>query len=323
MGIVVTAEREMELGLAQHRAELVAHCYRMVGSYSEAEDLAQECLLRAWRGREGFDERRASRRTWLYRIATNVCLDTLRGRPRRPLPVGLGPASDDALAPLAPSWEIPWLEPFPTGGSAADPADVAEARSSLRLALIAAFQTIPARQRAVLILRDVLAFTAEETAGMLQTTVAATNSALQRARERLGQLSIVDESLAEAHSDSGPIENYMAAFERGDVDGIVKLLTDDVLLEMPPVNLWYLGVPNYRAFMTRVFDERGTSWRTVVTQANGQPAFAAYCRASATEFRLHTLQVLEISGGRVRRNDVFADPRILAGFGLASVLPAG
>jgi RNA polymerase sigma-70 factor (ECF subfamily) len=312
----------MELGFAQHRAELVAHCYRMVGSFFEAEDLAQECLLRAWRRRADFDSGRASRRTWLYRIATNLCLDALRSRPRRPLPAGLGPASEDAMAPLAPAWEVPWLEPFPTGGYAADPALVIEARDSLRLALIAAFQTIPARQRAVLILRDVLAFNAEETASVLQTTVAAANSALQRARARLDELSIADDSLADPGESLGPINAYVHAFERGDVDGIVKLLSDDVVLEMPPVNLWYRGTRDYRAFMNRVFSERGSSWRTVCTEANGQPAFAAYCRVSDAEFSLHTLQVFEIAAGRVRRNDVFADPRVLRCFGLAPTLPA-
>jgi RNA polymerase sigma-70 factor (ECF subfamily) len=312
----------MELGLAQHRAELVAHCYRMVGSFFEAEDLAQECLLRAWRRREDFDERRASQRTWLYRIATNVCLDALRGRSRRPLPIGLGPASEDALASLTPAWEIPWLEPFPTGRYAGDPAAVIEARSSLRLALIAAFQTIPARQRAVLILRDVLSFTAEETASVLQTTVPAANSALQRARERLGQLSVVDDTLADSAEALGPINDYVHAFERGDVDSIVKLLSDDVVLEMPPVNLWYRGVQNYQKFMNRVFTERGSSWRTVVTEANGQPAFAAYHRVSDSLFGLLTLQVFEVSDGQVRRNDVFADPRVLRCFDLAPVLPA-
>ncbi|HST49675.1 RNA polymerase subunit sigma-70 [Jatrophihabitans sp.] len=319
----MTTEQNLELGLARHRAELLAHCYRMVGSYSEAEDLVQECLLRAWRSRADFDERRASWRTWLYRIATNLCLDALRSRPRRALPAGLGPASEDALAPLAPSWEIPWLEPIPAAGYAADPAVVLEAQSSLRLALVAAFQTMPPKQRAVLILRDVLAFTAEETAGVLQTTVAAANSALQRARERLGQESIVDEALTGPANVPAIIDEYVRAFERGDVAGIVKLLSDDVLLEMPPVDLWYRGVPNYRAFMERVFSQRGSSWRTVRTEANGQPAFAAYSRGPDSEFHLHTLQVLEIVGGRVRRNDVFADPRVLRSFDLAPVLPAG
>ncbi len=318
----MTAERDMELGLAEHRAELVVHCYRMVGSFAEAEDLAQECLLRAWRGRAAFDEHRASRRTWLFRIATNLCVDTLRARPRRPLPTGLGPASEDPSAALAPSLDIPWLEPFSMRGYAADPAVIAEAKGSLRLALIAAFQTIPAKQRAALILRDVLAFNAEETATVLETTVAAANSALQRARQRLGQLSIAEDAFADSGSATGQIDAYLIAFERGDVDGIVKLLSDDVVLEMPPVNLWYRGRADYRAFMKRVFSERGSHWRTVRTEANGQPAFAAYCQASNSEFTLHTLQVLEISNGVVRRNDVFADPRVLGHFGLPSVLPA-
>lgn len=295
----------------------------MVGSFFEAEDLAQECLLRAWRGRASFDEGLASRRTWLFRIATNVCLDALRGRPRRPLPTGLGPPSDDAWAPLSPALDIPWLEPFPTNRYAADPALTVEARSSLRLALVAAYQLIPAKQRAALILRDVLAFSAQETAAVLGTSVAAANSALQRARQRLDQVSVAEEALTDADHPGAAIDAYMAAFEHGDVDGIVSLLSQDVVLEMPPVNLWYRGQPNYRAFMERVFAERGSAWRTVRVEANGQPAFAAYCQVSNSEYKLHTLQVLEISNGRVRRNDVFADPRVLGLFDLAPVLSAG
>lgn len=316
----MAVEHEWEHGLARHRAEVVAHCYRMTASYTEAEDLAQESLLKAWRSRADFDEQRGSLRTWLFRIATNTCLDALRGRPRRPLPADLGAASTDPSAPLAPSFEILWLEPFPTRNLAADPALVTELRGSLRLALIAAFQAIPARQRAALILRDVLAFSAEETANMLSMTVAAVNSSLQRARRRLGELSISEETLADTDPATGPIEAYIAAFEQGDVERIVELLSDDVVLEMPPVNLWYCGPSDYQRFMTRVFAERGRSWRVLRVQANGRPAFAAYNRSPDGQFRLHTLQVFEVAGGLVRRNDVFADPRVLATFELPATL---
>lgn len=319
---MTTAERELELGFAEHRAELVVHCYRMVGSFAEAEDLAQECLLRAWRRRADYDGQRGSRRTWLYRIATNLCLDALRSRPRRPLPTDLGPASDNALAALAPAMEVPWLEPLPASSYRADPALITEAKGSLRLALIAAFQAIPAKQRAALILRDVLAFSAVETAAVLDTTVAAANSALQRARERLGQLALTEDAMTDDNRADAQIDAYVAAFERGDVDGIVTLLSDDVILEMPPVNLWYRGRQSYRAFMERVFSERGAAWRTLRTAANGQPAFAAYCRMSAMEYRLHSLQVFEVATGAIRRNDVFADPRVLGFFELPQTLPA-
>ncbi|WP_346433970.1 RNA polymerase subunit sigma-70 [Nonomuraea composti] len=221
------------------RGELVAYCYRMVGSFHEAEDLAQETVLRAWKARERYDPARASVRTWLYRIATNVCLTALEGRARRPLPSGLGAPSDDPGAPLAPAFDIPWLQPFPDARFDVD------ARAGLRLALVAAMQTLPPRQRAVLVLREVLDFTAAEVAGQLGTTVPAVNSALQRARAALADAG-ESADLAEVGEPDDPkvrevIERYMRAFERADVPALVRLLTDDAVLEMPPVPLWYRG----------------------------------------------------------------------------------
>src|SRR5215475_7430778 len=236
-----------------HRGELVAFCYRMLGSFHEAEDLAQETMLRAWRARNRYDRTRASVRTWLYRIAANACLSALKDRARRPLPSGLGAPSGDPGAPLAPAFNIPWLQPFPDARF-----DVG-VRADMRLALVAAMQVLPPRQRAVLVLREVLEFSAAEVATQLGTTVAAVNSALQRARAALagtddaGEVTEPDDPKANA-----VISRYVRAFEAADVPGLVQLLADDAVMEMPPVPLWYRGSSDYGLFMRRVFDMRGT-----------------------------------------------------------------
>ncbi len=239
-----------------YRGELVAYCYRMLGSVHDAEDLVQETMLRAWKARDTYDPGRASVRTWLYRIATNACLTALEGRARRPLPSGLGAPSQDPLAPLRPSSDIPWLQPFPDARF-----DVG-VRTDLRLALVAALQALPPRQRAVLILREVLGFSAAEVAGQLETTAAAVNSAMQRARAALadvdepGEISEPDDPRARA-----VLESYVRAFESADVPGLVRLLAGEAVLEMPPVPLWYRGSADYAAFMYRVFEMRGPGWR--------------------------------------------------------------
>ncbi|WP_432025446.1 RNA polymerase subunit sigma-70 [Streptomyces sp. 1222.5] len=292
-----------------YRGELVAYCYRMLGSFHEAEDLTQETMLRAWKARERYDPGRASVRTWLYRIATRVCLSALEGRARRPLPSGLGAPSEDPGAPLTPAVDVLWLEPFPEARC-----DV-EARTDLRLALVAALQSLPARQRAVLVLREVLEFSAAEVAGQLGTSVAAVNSALQRARAALargGGIDAVGEPV-----DPGTravVGRYVRAFEAADVAGLVRLLTEDAVLEMPPVPLWYRGRRDYGRFMERVFALRGTGWRVERVAANGQPALAAYAPERGAGHRLHSVQVLTVAGGRVAHNVVFADPRVLAAF---------
>jgi RNA polymerase sigma-70 factor (ECF subfamily) len=299
------------LGTERYRGELVAYCYRMLGSYQDAEDLAQETLLRAWRARDRYDPVRASVRTWLYRIATNACLTALEGRARRPLPSGLGAPSADPGAPLTQAPEIPWLQPFPDARS--DPA----ARSDLRLALVAAMQALPPRQRAVLVLREVLEFTAAEVAEQVGTTVPAVNSALQRARAALAD----GPRAAELREPADPharavIERYERAFAAADVPGLIGLLTADAVLEMPPVPLWYRGRRDYGRFMDRVFALRGPGWRAVPLTANGQPALAAYAPAPGGGHERHTLQVFAVTGGRVARNVVFADPAVLDMFGL-------
>jgi RNA polymerase sigma-70 factor (ECF subfamily) len=299
-----------------YRGELVAYCYRVLGSVHEAEDLVQETMLRAWKARDRYDSTRASVRTWLYRIATNACLSALQGRGRRPLPSGLGAPSGDPGAPLTPALDIPWLQPFPDARY-----DVA-VRADMRLALVAAMQLLPPRQRAVLILREVLEFSAAEVAAQLETTVPAVNSALQRARAALAGGAGADEVTEPGDPRArAVIQQYVEAFEAADVDGLVRLLTDDAVLEMPPVPLWYLGSRDYGRFMRRVFGMRGTGWAVRQLTANGQPAFAAYAPEPGGGHRLHTLQVLTVTGGRVARNVVFADPAVFATFGLAGRLP--
>jgi len=295
-----------------YRGELVASCYRMLGSFHDAEDAVQETLLRAWKARDRYDPARASVRTWLHRIATNVCLTALEGRGRRPLPSGLGAPSDDPMTPLTPALDVPWLEPFP------DARYDVEARTDLRLAWVAAAQVLPARQRAVLVLRDVLAFSAAEVAEQLETTVAAVNSSLQRARAAvsdLGDADAVDEP--DDHDALAVVGRYVQAFEAADVPGLVRLLADDAVMEMPPVPLWFRGSRDYGRFMDRVFDMRGPGWVVRGLRANGQPALAVYAPgAEGGGHRAHSLQVLTVAGGRVAHNVVFADPRVFETFGL-------
>lgn len=305
------------MDLEPYRGELVAYCYRMSGSFHEAEDLVQETMLRAWKARERYDASRASVRTWLYRIATNVCLTALEGRARRPLPSGLGAPSEDPGARLTPAFDIPWLQPFPDARYDVD------ARGDLRLALVAAMQALSARQRAVLVLREVLQFSAAEVAEQLGTTVAAVNSALQRARAAVA--GVGDPGGVGEPDDAGAreaVRRYARAFEAADVPALVRLLTDDAILEMPPVPLWYRGRSDYGRFMERVFDTRGTGWTVRQLSAGGEPAFAAYAPAADGGFRLHTLQVFTVTGGRIARNAVFADPRVFEAFGLPPEIPA-
>ncbi|MFB9235420.1 sigma-70 family RNA polymerase sigma factor [Plantactinospora siamensis] len=300
-----------------YRGELIAYCYRMLGSFHDAEDLVQEIMLRAWKARDRYDPTRASVRTWLYRIATNACLTALRGSARRPLPSGLGGPSSDPGAPLTPAPEIPWLQPFP------DRRADAEARADLRLALVAALQTLSARQRAVLVLREVLEFSAAEVATQLGTTVAAVNSALQRARAAVAEVGDPAE-VADPHDPGvrAVVDRYARAFEAADVPALVRLLTDDAVLEMPPVPLWYRGSRDYGRFLDRVFRMRGAGWVMRPLSANGQPALAAYAPAPGGH-RLHTLQVLTVAGDRVRHNVVFADPAVFAAFELPTLISPG
>jgi RNA polymerase sigma-70 factor (ECF subfamily) len=305
------------------RGDLLAHCYRMVGSVDEAEDLVQETMVRAWRAADRYDASRASLRTWLHRIATNVCLTALEGRARRPLPSGLGPAGDDPYAPLTPSLDVPWLQPFPDV-RLGDPADASEQRAGLRLALIAALQLLPARQRAALVLREVLQLPAADVAEALDSSVASVNSSLQRARSTLRDAGPVLDDVREPAdpSERAVVERYLALFEAADIPGLTRLLADDVVLEMPPVALWLAGRDHYREFIERVFAMRGTGWRHVPVYANGSPALATYAPNPSTgEVRAHSVQVFTVRGGLIRSNVTFADPAALALFGLPLLLP--
>ncbi|MET8876978.1 sigma-70 family RNA polymerase sigma factor [Nocardia sp. NPDC004604] len=311
------AVKDVGVELEPYRGELVAYCYRMLGSVHEAEDLVQETMLRAWRAHDRYDSSRASVRTWLYRIATNACLNALEGRARRPLPSGLHAPSGDPDAPLLPSAEIPWLQPFPDARF-----DVGS-RSDLRLALVAAMQLLPPRQRAVLLLREVLEFTAAEVAQQLDTTVAAVNSALQRARAAVADVADIDEITEPDDPEvQAAIHRYMRAFEAADVTALVGLLTRDAILEIPPVSLWYRGSEDYGRFMRRVFDMRGTDWRMRQLSANGQPALAAYAPGPGGGHVLHTLQVFTVTGGRIARNVVFADREVFPLFRLPEMISA-
>ncbi|MHC3474930.1 sigma-70 family RNA polymerase sigma factor [Streptomyces sp. 7R007] len=318
--MTVSADREEFVRLTDpYRRELLAHCYRMLGSVDEAEDLVQETYLRAWRSYDGY-EGRASLRTWLHRIATNTCLTALEGRARRPLPSGLGGPSEAPEEPLrGPATDVPWLQPLPD--ALVDPATVVAARGSLRLALVAALQNLPARQRAVLILREVLAWRAAEVAALLGTSTAAVKSSLQRARARLDEIA-PDEDLVsepETPADREVLDRYMAAFENADMDALVDLLQDGVELEMPPNLEWYRGRKDVLAFLRARGHGRGAH-RMLPTRANGQPAVVMYVRGVDGVLRAHSVQVLTVAGGALARITAFIDPRQITRFGFPQVM---
>jgi RNA polymerase sigma-70 factor (ECF subfamily) len=303
------------------RTELLAYCYRMLGSAHDAEDLVQETYLRAWRARDQYDESRSSLRTWLYRIATNACLTALEVRGRRPLPSGLVAASDP-LGPFVPGENADWLQPLPDSLlEAGDPAGAEIERSSLRLAFAAALQHLSARQRGALVLRDVLKFSASEAAEILGTTVVSVNSSLQRARTRVKEVDVQPDRLSEpsAAEQRAWVDRYMKAFEQADVEGLKRLLTEDVVMEMPPMFNWFAGPTSYGLFMEWVFEQAGTDWRLQVVTGNGQPGFAAYRRVGGG-YELHTLQIFTVTLEGISRNSVFQDAEIFACFGLTTSL---
>ena len=319
----MTEQKVGDLGSAAHeayRGDLLAHCYRMLGSIDEAEDLVQETMLRAWRAADRYDPQRASLRTWLHRIATNACLTALEGRARRPLPSGLGPAGDDPQVPLVPSLDVPWLQPFPDA-RLGDPADAAMQRAGLRLALIAALQLLPPRQRAALILREVLQLPAIEVAHVLDSSVVSVNSSLQRARSTMRAAGLEPEHLSEPvdPTERTVVEHYLVAFEAADIVGLTRLLADDVALEMPPVPLWLHGRGHYREFIERVFSMRGRGWCLAPVRVNGSVGLAAYAPDPGSptgELRAHSVQTFDVSGGLIRRSVTFVDPSLFEQFEL-------
>jgi RNA polymerase sigma-70 factor, ECF subfamily len=285
----------------------------MLGSPFDAEDAVQDVLERAWRSRESYDASRASLSTWCYRIAHNVCVDRLRGTPRRPLPRDLQDPGIEIGAPLVPALDVPWLMPAPSAWTAtSDVAAAVEQAADVRLAVTAVLQALPARQRGVFVLREVLGCTANETADVLQTSIHAVNSALQRARAALHPDARV--ATAAGPLEHEQVERYARAIERGDVEALVALVTDDVVLEMPPVPAWSRGRLPYREFMTHLFAWRGTSWQTRLVGANGQPALLLYLLSPEGPVA-HTLQLFDADvHGAIGHVLVYQDPRLFALF---------
>jgi RNA polymerase sigma-70 factor, ECF subfamily len=322
----VPDQRDFPQATDAYRRELLAHCYRMTGSVHDAEDLVQETYLRAWRAYHGF-EGRSSVRTWLYRIATNVCLTALEGRDRRPLPAGLGAPSSDVGAPLEENGEIPWLEPVPDtmldAGTAADPLAVVTDRDTIRLAFVAALQHLPARQRAVLILRDVLRWKAAEVAQALETTTASVNSALQRAHATLEKAHLTEDTVAEPTPEQKEmLDRYVQAFWEKDVDAIVAMLTRDAIWEMPPFTGWYQGNENIGRLIDTQCPGGVHDMRMLATRANGQPAYGLYMRGEDGTFTPFHLQVLTLGPDGVEHVGAFFEPSLFALFGLPASLPA-
>ncbi|MFD8250467.1 sigma-70 family RNA polymerase sigma factor [Nocardia sp. NPDC059691] len=320
----MTREEGFDRRIEPFRTELLAYCYRMLGSAHDAEDLVQDTYLRAWRAREQYDETRSSLRTWLYRIATNVCLTALQTRGGRPLPSGLVAAADP-LGPFVRGEHAAWLQPLPDSLlDNADPSGIVIDHSSLRLAFASALQHLSARQRGALILREVLSFSAAETAEILGTTVVSVNSSLQRARTRLKEIGVGLERVREPSTTEQRawVERYMTAFAHADIEGLKRLLTEDVIMEMPPMLNWFSGRGNYGRFMEWVFEAAGKDWVLQQVAANGgQPGFAAYQRVGG-RYELHTLQIFTVTPEGISRNSVFQDPEIFAAFGLAARLDA-
>jgi RNA polymerase sigma-70 factor, ECF subfamily len=304
----VTAE---ELDLLRPR--LVAFCYQMLGSPFDAEDAVQDVMERVWRSRGSYDATRASLSTWCYRIAHNVCVDRLRGAPRRPLPRDLQDPGIEIGAPLVPAVDVPWLMPAPSAWTAtSQTAAAVEQAADVRLAVVAMLQALPARQRGAFVLREVLGCTAAETAAALETSVGAVNSALQRARSALGPSA--GTATAPGSLEPERVERYARAIERADVEALAALVADDVVLEMPPVPAWSRGRRPYLDFMRHLFAWRGSRWQTRLVGANGQPALLLYLLTPGGP-TAHTLQLFDADAhGAIGHVLVYQDPRLFALF---------
>jgi RNA polymerase sigma-70 factor (ECF subfamily) len=301
MTAVEASTIQLESALEQYRSELTGYCYRMLGSPFDAEDAVQETFIRAWRGFDKFEGRSAIR-SWLYKIATNVCLDTLGGKERRTRPMDLGPAQEPIFENLHERGEATWIQPLP------DPADVAVSRDTIRLAFVAALQHLPAKQRAALILCEVLHWQASEAAELLETSVASINSALQRARATLAQAEI---GRRDDQVDQELLERYVAAFEAYDIDKLTELIQQDATQSMPPYDMWLEGRENI--FTWWFGPGIGCKGSRVIPAgtANGMPAFGQYKPAEGGGYEPWALQVVEFSGGKVAELTFFLDTETL------------
>lgn len=309
----MSEESEFFERAAPFRAELIAHCYRMLGSVHDAEDLVQETYLRGWRGYSAFEER-AALRTWLYRIATTACLRALENRARRALP------ADDPIG------DSEWLEPIPDAYLFQTPEDALAVRQSVRLAVMTALQELPARQRAVLILRDVVQFSAAEVAELLETTPAAVNSSLQRARGRLAEIAPDEDAVMEpdlGEMDAARrdlVDRYCAAFENADIAALTSVLHDDIRLEMPPMPEWFAGRDDVLRFLAERALAAPGDVVMIPTRANAQPAVAEYRRNADSIMEAHSIQVLTCRSRAgtpgIAAMTVFLDPTLFPTFGL-------
>ncbi len=320
---LVSSDRnsELELRLETHRRELAGYCYRMLGSTFETDDAVQDTMLRAWRALDRFDGR-SSLRTWLYRIATNVCLDMLNGRKRRALPMDFGPSSPPVQSSLGqPHPEAVWIQPITDGTVLADdgdPADVAVGRETIRLAFVAALQHLPPRQRAVLILREVLRWSAIEVAELLESTVASVNSALQRARATLATVDAGTEDDFEPMNETQKdlLERYVRAFTDYNITAMVELLREDATASMPPFQLWLQGREDIGKW--HVGPGHGCAGSILVpVEVNGSPAFAHY-KPGPNGHEPFAIQVLELTGDRISKITYFLDTALFTRFGLPS-----
>jgi RNA polymerase sigma-70 factor, ECF subfamily len=310
MAVMESVAQKTEFAeLEQHRRELTAHCYRMLGSPFEAEDAVQETLLRAWKSLDRF-EGRSSLRSWLYRIATNVCLDQLDGKERRARPMDLGPAGEPVIENLR-TPEVPWLQPVPDS-LVADPAEAVASRETIRLAFVAALQHLPPRQRAVLILCEVLRWKASEVAELLETSTASVNSALQRARATLEQVELTPETTA-GDPDRELLERYVKAFEDYDVDALTELIHEDATQSMPPFDLWLRGREDIFAWWFGPgIGCKGSRVVPAGSTANGSPAYGQYKpNESGDGYVPWALMVLEVSGSRIAEFTFFLDVETL------------
>jgi RNA polymerase sigma-70 factor (ECF subfamily) len=323
-----TAPARLEHALESHRRELTGYCYRMLGSPFEAEDAVQEAYLRAWRGFERF-EGRSALRSWLYRIATNVCLDMLNGRTHRARPMELGPSQEPVASNLNTLPDVTWIEPIPTGASltqdGGDPAELTVARETVRLAFVAALQHLPARQRAVLILCEVLRWKAAEVAELLDTSVASINSALQRARATLGEAGIDPTDTAPLPMDESQREllaRYVTAFEAYDIDALTSLIKEDAIQSMPPYDMWLSGRDDIFAWWLGPGIGCSGSRVLPAMAANGSVAFAQYKPSeSGSGYDPWALQVLELDRDRIAEITFFLDTeRLFPLFGLPARL---